>query len=78
VNCVEYLQIAAGIGIFIFLVLYLVDVLLIAAVLSSGQALLGVKALGEAVNKLRPSPESLTSVHGDFLQLSLVAKIFKV
>ena len=44
----------------------------------SGQALQGVKALSEAVQKLRQSPESLTSVHSDYLQLCLVAKIFKV
>jgi hypothetical protein len=45
---------------------------------NSGQALHGIKALGEAIQKLRLSPESLTSVHADYLQLCLVAKIFKV
>jgi hypothetical protein len=44
----------------------------------SGQALQGMKALQEAVQKLRGSPECLTSVHSDYLQLCLVAKNFKV
>ncbi len=45
---------------------------------NSGQAIQGVKALSEAVQKLRGSPECLTSVHSDYLQLCLVAKNFKV
>ncbi len=44
----------------------------------SSQALQGMKALLEAVQKLRGSPECLTSVHSDYLQLCLVAKNFKV
>eukprot|EP00287_Rhodomonas_sp_CCMP768_P007086 CAMPEP_0196729700 /NCGR_PEP_ID=MMETSP1091-20130531/10007_1 /TAXON_ID=302021 /ORGANISM="Rhodomonas sp., Strain CCMP768" /LENGTH=421 /DNA_ID=CAMNT_0042072615 /DNA_START=171 /DNA_END=1432 /DNA_ORIENTATION=- len=43
---------------------------------TSSHAMFGIKALVAGVEKLRPTPEHLTSVHGDLLQLCLVAKCF--
>lgn len=44
---------------------------------NSAQAMSGIKSLTAAVEKLRPTPEHLTSVHADLLQLCLAAKCFK-
>mmetsp|Transcript_17154 Transcript_17154/g.40035 ORF Transcript_17154/g.40035 Transcript_17154/m.40035 type:complete len:450 (+) Transcript_17154:43-1392(+) len=43
----------------------------------TGRAILGVRVLKNAVEKLRPTPEHLTSVHADFLMLCLAAKLMK-
>mmetsp|Transcript_2598 Transcript_2598/g.6352 ORF Transcript_2598/g.6352 Transcript_2598/m.6352 type:complete len:445 (+) Transcript_2598:209-1543(+) len=42
-----------------------------------GKALFGVKPLKVAVEKVRPSPEHLTTIHHNLLQLCLIAKVFK-
>ena len=40
-------------------------------------SMMGVRVLVTAAEKVRESPEHLTSIHGDALQLALVAKLFK-
>uniref|UniRef100_A0A7S0F2X9 COP9 signalosome complex subunit 3 n=1 Tax=Hanusia phi TaxID=3032 RepID=A0A7S0F2X9_9CRYP len=44
---------------------------------SASRAMFGINPLCIAISKVRPSPEHLTSVHADMLQLCLVGKVFK-
>ncbi|EKX55201.1 hypothetical protein GUITHDRAFT_98981 [Guillardia theta CCMP2712] len=44
---------------------------------SASRAMFGITPLCVGISKVRPSPEHLTSIHADLLQLCLVAKVFK-